>query len=440
MDRTFHIVTFGCQMNKLDSELLQAALQSRGFTPVEEPGKADIVIYNTCSVRQHAEDRVLSHLGTWRRRAQKDPGFIVAVIGCMAQRLGRELTRRFPHVRLVCGTDQLLNVPDYLERLIGAGGRVVALERTGRVLEGLPARRPASHHAYVSVMRGCDRFCAYCIVPYVRGRQRSRRPEEVIEEVRRLCDEGVVEVTLLGQNVSAYGKDLGDNASLALLLERVNDLSGLRRIRFLTSHPADVDAGLLRRAGELEKVCEHIHMPAQSGSNAVLARMNRGYTRERYLRLVQEAREVVPQVEFSSDFIVGFPGESDSDFEQTLGLLRQVRFQQSFIFSYSPRPGTRAARWPDDVPAELKRRRHRQLLAAQQEIDAQRRGGLLGVTVEVMSEGWNRADPATGECIGRTRQNDIVVFGGRYVPPGALCRVRLEGCTALTLFGHTVNG
>ncbi len=436
MDRTFHIVTFGCQMNKLDSELLQGALRKRGFEPVRDPRRAGVVLYNTCSVRRQAENRVFSHLGAWQEHARSDPGFILGVIGCMAQRLGRRIIERFDHVRLVCGTRSFLRVPDYLERIAETGDRVVALDQGPFSFERDPEFRPQPHRAYVSIMRGCENYCAYCIVPQVRGRETNRPPDEIVEEVRRLCDGGVVEVALLGQNVNAYGKALGDDVSLAGLLEQVNAVRGLRRLRFITSHPADMTEEILRAVAGLEKVCEHIHMPAQSGSDAVLGRMRRGYTRGQYLELTGKARRLIEGVEISSDFIVGFPGESDEDFELTLSLLEEVRFQQGFIFRYSPRPGTRAARWDDDVPEAIKRERQQRLLAAQERVDAERRASLRGGTVEVLSDGPNRGHRQNGGSIGRTRHNDIVVFSGPEAPPGALCRVLVENSTPLTLFGR----
>ncbi len=436
MHKTFHIVTFGCQMNKLDSELLTGALQSRGFELVSDPGRAGVVIYNTCSVRQHAEDRVFSHLGAWRQRARKDPDFTLVVIGCMAQRLGERIAERFDHVKLICGTRAFLRVPECLERIALTGQRVVALEDGLLPFDRAAQFRTEPHHAYVSVMRGCDNFCSYCIVPYVRGREVSRPPGEILDEVRRLCDNGVVEITLLGQSISAYGRALGQAVCLASLLAQVNAVAGLRRIRFLTSHPRDMSEEILRAVSNLDKVCEHIHMPAQSGSDAVLARMNRGYSRQHYLRLIEAGRRLVEGLEFSSDFIVGFPGETAEDFELTLSLLKEVGFQQSFVFRYSPREETRAARWPDDVPDCEKRQRQQTLLSAQARVDTRRRACLVGQTVEVMSDGPNRADPRCGQFIGRTRQNDIVVFSAEDAPAGTVCPVLVEASTTLTLFGR----
>jgi tRNA-2-methylthio-N6-dimethylallyladenosine synthase len=440
MNRTFHIITFGCQMNKLDSELVEGVLLSRGWQRAPSPDAADALIYNTCSVRQHAEERVFSHLGSWRRRAEKEPDFILGVMGCVAQRLGMDIVRQFPHVRLVCGTHAFLRIPDYLDRIALTGQAVVATEEEPLDVEGALRPPPGGHHAFISIMRGCNNYCSYCIVPYVRGREVSRPPQSILDEAKRLVESGVVEVTLLGQNVNSYGRGLDKGTNLATLLRGMNEIAGLRRIRFLTNHPKDMSEEVFRAVAEIDKVCEHIHMPAQSGSNAVLKRMNRNYTRERYLELIEAGRRLIPHVEFSSDFIVGFPGETEEDFELTLQLLKDVRFQQSFIFRYSPRPGTGAARWADDVPDAVKHYRQQALLAAQAEEDSRRRASLVGAALEVMCEGENRSQPHEGQCIGRTRQNDIVVFSGPHTPPGSVCTVRVTGSTTLTLFGRRMEG
>jgi len=442
----FHIVTFGCQMNKLDAELLAAALARSGYRQVAEPEQADVLIYATCSVRDHAENRVLSHLGAWRARAGRDPHFVLGVVGCMAQRMGQEIVRRFPHVRLVCGTRAFLRVPGHLDRIAATGEAVVDVGEEDFAFKRDPGLRSERHHAYVSIMRGCDNYCAYCIVPYVRGPEVSRPPGEVLDEVRRLCDDGVVEVTLLGQNVNSYGKGLGGPpyGGLAGLLELLNDVPGLKRLRFVTSHPRDMSEEILQAVARLDKACEHLHVPPQSGSDSVLKRMRRGYDRTRYLELVRRARHIIPAVELSGDFLVGFPGETEADFEQSLSLLREVRFQQSFIFKYSPRPGTLAARRPDDVPEAAKRERNQRMLDAQAQVDEQRRGAMVGRVVEVLVDGANPAGAGGRRLSGRTRGGDIVFFSDPAVADpeaagrmaGELCRVRLTGATPLTLFGE----
>jgi len=436
---TVCIVTFGCQMNKLDSELLAGELVRSGFGLTDDPDHADVVLYNTCSVRQHAEDRALSHLGSYRRRARRDPRFVLGVVGCVAQRLGDRIVKRFDHVGLVCGTRAFLRVPEHLRTVLAGGGPVVDVGEDGPVsYHRMPAVRASPHHAYVAIMRGCDNFCTYCIVPYVRGREVSRPLREIAEEAAALAADGVCEVTLLGQNVNSYGRGLpGPSAGLAELLALLNEVDGLERIRFVTSHPRDMSDAILDAVAGLDKVCEHLHVPAQSGSDAVLKRMNRGYTAAHYRDLLARARERIPGVELSSDFMVGFPGETEADFADTLALVREARFQQSFVFKYSPRPGTRAAKWPDDVPDETKRARNQALLEAQQEVDAARRAALVGRDVEVLVDGPSAGDPR--RWTGRTRQNDIVVFDGGGEPAGRLCTVRLTASTHLTLFGQLLR-
>jgi tRNA-2-methylthio-N6-dimethylallyladenosine synthase len=429
---TVCIVTFGCQMNKLDSDLLRSALAREGFGLTDRPDEADVVLYNTCSVRDHAENRVLSHLGTWRRRARRDRRFVLGVIGCMAQRLGAELARRFDHVDLVCGTRALLRVPGHLQHIIAGEGPIVDVDGDAfTAADRLPQMRESAVRAYVSIMRGCNNFCSYCIVPYVRGREVSRPADRVLAEVRALAEDGVREVTLLGQNVNSY-RDGG--RGLADLLRALNAVDGLLRIRFVTSHPKDMSDGILDAVAALDKVCEHLHVPPQSGSDSVLERMNRRYTAAGYRDMVGRARARMPDVALAGDFIVGFPGETDAEFEQSLALLEEVRFQQAYLFKYSPRPGTRAAGWPDDVPDEVKRERHRRLLAAQEEVDTERRQALRGREVEVLVEGVSKADER--HHTGRTRGGDIVVFPGSEAMVGTLRRLRVVDSTPLTLFGR----
>jgi len=432
--KTVCVVTFGCQMNKLDSQLLRGELLRSGFDLTEKPDSADVVLYNTCSVRQHAEDKVMSHLGAHRRRAESDDGFVVGVIGCMAQRLGDELQRRFDFIRLVCGTRAFLRVPAHLKQIMADGRRIVDLEADGRIsCQRMPAMRTGPHRAYVSVMRGCDNFCTYCIVPYVRGREVSRPLEEVMAEVEALADDGVREVVLLGQNVNSYGRGLPGGVTLADVLRKVNEVEGLWRVRFVTSHPRDMSEGIIRAVAELDKVCNHLHVPAQSGSDAVLKRMGRGYTSGQYREMVRKAREAMPDVAVASDFMVGFPGETDADFDDTLRLVQEVGFQQSFVFKYSPRPGTRAAQWADDVPDEVKRERNQSLLQAQEAVDTARRAAMIGSVVEVLVDGVSKGDAS--KLTGRTPQNDIVAVQGGEERVGRLCRVRITDATPLTLFG-----
>jgi tRNA-2-methylthio-N6-dimethylallyladenosine synthase len=357
-------------------------------------------------------------------------------MGCMAQKEGRALLETFPHVSVVCGTRHFAELPELVQRARDGGERIVATDDAPLSFDRIPAVRPEPYRAFVSVMRGCDSFCSYCIVPYVRGRQVSRPPDEIEDEVRRLVDDGCVEITLLGQNVDAYSHGETD---LAALLRRIGPAPGLRRLRFVTSHPAWVSDGLLHAMAETPSVCEHLHAPAQSGSDRVLAAMNRGYTAGRYREMIASARRIVPGIEVASDFIVGFPGETDEDFAATASLLRDGAFNQAFIFKYSPRDGTRAARLPDDVPLAVKRQRNEELLAIQDEVSTARHEAKVGTTVEVLVEGPSKRDAS--RLTGRTRGNDIVVFPGpdTDVPrPGELADVRVTGSTALTLVGDLV--
>ncbi len=442
MPDSFHIVTFGCQMNKLDSELIRTSLKKSGMQYADDPSKAGVLLYNTCSVREHAEHKVFSHIGKWRKRAESDPDFILGVTGCMAQRLGKEIIKRFPFVSLVCGTQSFMNIPEYI-RKIDETKRPMTITDNGMVeYERDPTPLSASHHAYVSIMRGCSNYCSYCIVPRVRGPEVSRPQKHIVEEVADLAQNGISEVTLLGQNVNAYGrhngKTKGAEGGLAPLLDAINAIDGIKRIRFVTSHPKDMSEDILSAVAHNSKVCEHLHMPIQSGSDKILKAMNRGYDRSHYLETVEKARRLIPDAAFSSDFIVGFPGETENDFQHTLTLLKSIYFQQSYIFRYSPRSDTRAWHLPDDVPDVVKRQRQQVLLAAQEETDTKRRSGLEGRTLEVMCTGKNSSRPDEGRLMGRTRQNDIVVFDDpteKRLSPGDVLHVNIRESTALTLFG-----
>ena len=436
-DAKLHVVTFGCQMNKLDSELVAGRLLEDGCREARSLAEADVVVINTCSVRQHAEDKVWSLLGALRRRKERNPAMVIAVVGCMAQREGARILERMPHVDIVCGPQELGRLPELVAEAREGRRRLVATGQSAVCLPRVVARRPNRFQAFVAVMRGCDNFCSYCIVPYVRGRERSRAPEEIEEEVRRLVADGCKEITLLGQNVNSYGRTLEPPTTLAALLRRLDRIEGLERIRFVTSHPKDATDELFQAMAELPRVCHHLHMPAQSGSNRILREMNRRYSREHYLERLARLRELVPDVEVASDFIVGFPGETDEEFEETVDLVRQAEFLNCFIFKYSPRPGTRAARMPDDVPWEVKRQRNRHLLAVQEEIMRRRQAAMVGKVVEVLVEGPSKRDAT--KLTGRTRQNHIVAFPGEPAMAGRTVLVRITDSTPLTLFGEVVR-
>lgn len=429
----------GCQMNKLDGQLLLSQLAPLGYEPTECQEEADLLIFHTCSVRRHAEDRAYSLIGATRRLVRRHPEVVVAVVGCMAQREGEGLRRRAPHVRLVVGTRMLGQFTRLLAEVERTGGAVVAVEEGTLVWPSrLTGFRRSLFQAFVAIMRGCDNFCSYCIVPYVRGRAVSRAPQEIVGEVEALVADGVVEVTLLGQNVDAYGRDRPrEGWSLAGLLRRLQRVPGLRRLRFVTSHPGDMTEELLRTVAELPPVCPYLHLPAQSGSDAVLGRMRRGYTRADYLRLAERARELIPELTLASDFIVGFPGETEEDFQQTVALVQEVRFRNSFIFKYSARPGTKAARLPDDVPLSVKQRRNQELLAVQAEVSQAVNRGCVGRTLSVLVEGPSRRDPS--RLTGRSPGDHIVCFRGPGDLVGREVGVRITDVTALTLFGEVAE-
>jgi tRNA-2-methylthio-N6-dimethylallyladenosine synthase len=437
--RRVYFEAFGCQMNVLDGELVLADLCRSGFELTDDPDGADLVVFNTCSVRAHAEERVLSRIGQLAPRKERDPGFRIAVMGCMAQRMAGDLVRRAPHVDVVCGSQQFARMPELLDRAESTGRPVVAVAQDG--LSDTTRNvsvRPESFRAYVAVMRGCHHRCTYCIVPHVRGGRETSRPvSEVVEEVRALAADGVLEVTLLGQNINSYGRGLPDRPRLPELLRAVHEVEEIRRIRFLTSNPMDIEEELLDAMAGLPKVMEYLHFPAQSGSDTILRRMARGYTAARYLEIARRARRIVPGIELASDFIVGFPGEREADFRATVDLMEEVRFQQSFVFKYSPRPGTRAADHPDDVPDEVKRERNRILLQVQQRHSLAINQSRIGRALPVLVTG---PSPRRGDRLaGRTRTNQTAVFPGSPDLAGRIVPVAIRRVSTLTLIGEVAQ-
>lgn len=436
----YHLTSYGCQMNKLDSELVESRLRQRGYVPAAGEGDADVVLLNTCSVRQHAEDRVWSKLGKLRIRKRSEPGLVVGVLGCMAQEHKRYLLSRMPHVDLVVGPSAFGDIDDTVERARARNGEIAAAREPARTkhevagagvlavdqgVSGDTIRRdvrvrPHRSQAFVSVMRGCNMPCTYCIVPSTRGDEVSRPIADLVEESQRLCDDGVTEITLLGQTVNAYGRDLtGQNATLARLLRALHEIPALRRLAFITSHPNFLSAELSSAIAELPKVARYLHLPAQSGSNAVLKTMRRGYTVERYLARIEQLRSKAPDVELHSDFIVGYPGETAADFAATVEFVQRVGFAQSYVFKYSPRPGTVAAELADDVSDSEKERRNAELLLVQEVLTLAKNEALVGSDVEVLVEGRSKVE---GRLSGRTAHHRLVHFAagdeliGQYVP------------------------
>ncbi|MBI4569001.1 MAG: tRNA (N6-isopentenyl adenosine(37)-C2)-methylthiotransferase MiaB [Planctomycetes bacterium] len=435
--RRLYLFTQGCQMNFLDSEIVLSQLLREGYTLVESPGEADVALFNSCSVRHDVENKVYSRLGALSAARAERPGLVIGVLGCMAQKERADLFHRMPHVDFVCGTSELARVPELLRDVQRGRRHQVATDLLASLaVERDPAVRPDPYRAFVSVMRGCNLSCSYCVVPRTRGPEVSRPPAAIVEEVRRLVDDGVREVTLLGQTVNSYGVHGEAGARFADLLARVDAVAGLERLRFVTSHPNFVTAEMIAAMRDLPSVCEYLHFPFQAGANRVLEAMKRRYTIEEYLDLVARVREGVPGLALATDVIVGFPGETEEEFERTAAVMEAVRFQTTFIFKYSPRERTAAFRLRDDVALAEKKRRNNALLDIQERINAEINREAVGTTEEVLVEGPSKTTPA--RWTGRTRTNRIVVFDPRPDLAGRLATVRIVSATPLTLFGEIV--
>jgi tRNA-2-methylthio-N6-dimethylallyladenosine synthase len=454
-----HVQSFGCQMNKLDTSLVISALKQAGFEFTDSVKDADVVIINTCSVREHAEQRVFSHLGHLKHLKQHKPDMIVAVIGCMAQRLGNELLSH-EAVNIVCGPTQISRIAGLIadareqsQKRMAVAARIRtremesqnALERFEEDFGFQISDFTSPAQAYVRVMHGCNNFCSYCVVPYVRGPEVCREPAAIIEQIRRLADRRVKQITLLGQTVNAYKYTDGSRTySLADLLDLAARVDGIEWIRFVTSYPAEAFyEDILAVMASSPKVCHYLHMPAQSGSDRILKAMNRHYTAHQYLEFLEWARRLVPDISLAGDFIVGFPGETDEDFEATVDLVRRARYKNCFVFKYSPRPGTAAdTQGEDSVPAEVKQQRNIALLAVQETISDEINRGSLGRMVRVLVEGpskkahVNATESGQVQLVGRTGGDSIVVFDGPASLAGRFADIRIVRTSALTLFGE----
>ncbi|MDQ3989580.1 MAG: tRNA (N6-isopentenyl adenosine(37)-C2)-methylthiotransferase MiaB [Actinomycetota bacterium] len=425
--RSYRVRTYGCQMNVHDSERLAGMLEAAGYVPAGADDAADVVVLNTCAVRENADNRLYGNLGQLRPVKQARPGMQIAVGGCLAQKDRGEIIRRAPWVDVVFGTHNIGSLPALLERARHNDTAQVEIAESLEVFPStLPARRDCAHSGWVSISVGCNNTCTFCIVPSLRGREVDRRPGEVLAEVAALVAEGVLEVTLLGQNVNAYGVDFGDRTAFAGLLRACGRIDGLERVRFTSPHPRDFTADVIEAMAATPNVCPQLHMPLQSGSDAVLRAMRRSYRSERFLRIVADVRAALPDAAISTDIIVGFPGETDADFEATLDVVRAARFAQAFTFQYSPRPGTPAATMPGQLPKPVVQERYQRLVAVQEEISWELGRELVGRTVEVLvSEGEGRKDAATHRRSGRARDGRLVHFdpGSATVRPGDVVQV-----------------
>jgi tRNA-2-methylthio-N6-dimethylallyladenosine synthase len=467
-----YIETVGCQMNELDSELVVASLRKDGYELTTSPHDADTILFNTCSVRQHAEDKIYSALGRLKNAKREHPNKVIGVLGCMAQKDQGLIFKRAPYVDLIVGPGQLHQVPTLVRQLREEGatrtqrmevslgrkdGSREQIERSHESFDPLrdPTMRPTPYQAYVRIMIGCDKFCTYCIVPSVRGPEQSRPPQQLLAEARQLAGEGCMEIILLGQTVNSYKYQAGDRRwRLSDLLAALHEIDGIQRIKFVTNYPKDMTNDLLAAVRDLPKVSKYLHVPVQSGSNEVLRRMKRGYTVEEYREVLARMRDWIPGVAVTSDFIVGFCGETDAEFQMTMDLVRESRFKNSFIFKYSERPGTKGAElFADDVPDEIKRRRNNELLTLQNQISEEDNHAFIGRQVEVLVEGPSKAAEKHGQAdsrqptadshplqlTGRTHCDRIVVFEGNPRQIGHILPIIIYDANAHTLFGEVAT-
>ncbi|EYE88215.1 (dimethylallyl)adenosine tRNA methylthiotransferase [Fervidicella metallireducens AeB] len=438
--KKYYIETWGCQMNEEDSEKLSAMLSNMGYTRTNEKINADLILFNTCCVRENAELKVYGNLGALKNMKAKRPDLIIAVSGCMMQQKGvpEEIKKKYPFVDIIFGTHNIHRFPELLNNLSQSKSTLIEVwEKEEEIVEGLDIERESNLKAFVTIMYGCNNFCTYCIVPYTRGRERSRQPEAILEEIRDLASKGYKEITLLGQNVNSYGKDL-ENMSFAKLLRLVNEIDGIERIRFMTSHPKDLTDDVILAIKECDKLCEHVHLPVQSGSTRILNKMNRKYTKEQYLELVEKLKKNIDGLVLTTDIIVGFPGETEEDFEDTLDLVSKVEYDSAFTFIYSVRRGTPAAEFPEQISETVKHDRFNRLVDLINSISERKNKEYKDKIVEILVEGPSKTDE--NKLMGRTRTGKLVNFyGGDSSIIGKLVNVKITEPQTWTLIGEFVE-
>lgn len=439
-DLKFTLRTYGCQMNEHDSETIAGILMQLGYEPTDDEDEADVVLFNTCAVRENAEDKVFGELGHMKRRKRNNPNLILGVCGCMSQEEGvvNRILKSFQQVDLIFGTHNIHRLPVLLRDAMYSKEMVIEVwSKEGDIIENMPKIREGNIKAWVNIMYGCDKFCTYCIVPYTRGKERSRRPEDVIAEVRDLARQGYKEIMLLGQNVNAYGKDFEDmEYGFGDLLDEIRKID-IPRIRFTTSHPRDFDDHLIEVLAKRGNLVEYIHLPVQSGSTEVLKSMARKYSREHYLELVRKIKAAIPDVSLSTDIIVGFPGETEEQFQETISLVEEVGYDFAYTFIYSAREGTPAAGMEDTVPEDVKKNRLHRLMDVQNKISLEKNLKLFGETMEVLVEGESKNNPEV--MSGRTRTNKLVHFAGDKSLIGQIVNVQITDAKTWTLHGEVVN-
>lgn len=437
-NKQYCLITYGCQMNASDSERYAGQLEELGYTMTEDAELADVILMNTCCVRETAEDKVLGKIGEFKHLKARNNDLIIAVTGCMAQEWQERLFKRAPHLDLVIGTHNIHKLIDLVKEREEKRGHALATDMDGNVFYDIPTRRFQKFFAWVPIMNGCNKFCTYCIVPYVRGREVSRPLEEIVEEVRNLADEGYKEITLLGQNVNSYGLDFKDGTDFSALLYAVEDIDGIERIRYMTSHPKDMTFAMVDAIAQCSKVVTHLHLPVQSGSTELLKKMNRGYSAEHYLELIEYVREKIPDVVLTTDLIVGFPGETEGMFQDTLKLLKKVRYDMAYTFIYSPRTGTPAATMGNQVPQEVKSDRLRRLMAVQNEISLACNKEMEGRDYEVIVEGPTKNDE--NHWFGRTSGNKMIIWeNDGTLAVGDTVPVHVDKGQTWVLKGHTLK-
>lgn len=438
MNKKYKIITYGCQMNHHDSERIAYLLESLGYSPEKDLEKSDFIIYNTCLVRENAELKVYGQLGSLKALKKQKPNIIIAVCGCMMQtgNARETIISKYKHVDIIFGTKNISRLPSLIARHRSTGEVVVDIEEADIIDDDTPINRNHPFIAYVNIMTGCNNYCTFCIVPYARGKEISRTPDSIIREIKDLAKRGYKEIILLGQNVNSYGKTLRPKVTFPELLKMVNDIDGIERIRFLTSHPKDCSDELIDAIANLDKVCENIHLPFQSGSNKVLKNMHRVYTREHYLNTIRKLKEKIPNITLSTDIIVGFPGETEEDFKETLSLVKEVEYDQGFTFLYSIRKGTKAAEMKDQIPHEVKQERFQRLIDSMYEIFYKKNKADVGKVLEVLVEGTSKNNPEV--LTGRTRGYKLVHFVGGKRNIGHLVNVRITGNNSFALEGEII--
>lgn len=439
-EKFFYIETWGCQMNEEDSEKLSGMLKNIGYNRCETREGADIIIFNTCCVRENAELKVYGNLGILKKYKKENPELIIAVCGCMMQQAGvpEEIIKKFPFVDIIFGTHNSYKFPEYLNRVKQENKSIIEiLDKEEGIVEGIPIDRESSVKGFVTIMYGCNNFCTYCIVPFVRGRERSREPINIIDEIKDLVAKGYKEVTLLGQNVNSYGKDLTEKCSFAELLRKINEIEGLERVRFMTSHPKDLTDDVIDAVAECEKLCEQIHLPVQSGSSRILKNMNRHYTREYYIDLVKKIKTKIPGAALSTDIIIGFPGETEEDFLDTLSLVEEVEFDSAYTFIYSKRKGTPAFELQEQISDEVKHERFNRLMEVVNYCSRKKNKEYEGRVIDVLVEGLSKNDET--RVMGRSRTGKQVNFSGTKDSIGKIVNVKITKANSFSLIGEEIK-